>query len=47
VRAPTGASREQLERLALDARGVRAHLDGREIAKVVVVPDKLVNVVLR
>jgi leucyl-tRNA synthetase len=47
VRAPTGASREELERLALEARGVRAHLDGGEIAKVVVVPDKLVNIVLR
>ena len=47
VTAPTGASDEQLERLCLDARGVRAHLDGHEIAKVVVVPDKLVNVVVR
>jgi leucyl-tRNA synthetase len=47
VSAPTGASREELERLALAARGVRAHVDGREVAKVVVVPDKLVNVVVR
>ncbi len=47
VLAPTGASRDELERLALEARGVRAHLDRREVVKVVVVPDKLVNVVLR
>ncbi len=47
VSAPTGAPREELERLALEARGVRAYLDGREVARVVVVPDKLVNVVLR
>ncbi len=47
VAAPTGASREELERLCLDARGVKAHLDGHEIAKVVVVPDKLVNIVVR
>jgi leucyl-tRNA synthetase len=47
VRAPTGASREELERLALAARGVDAHVNGREVAKLVVVPDKLVNVVLR
>src|SRR5579884_470786 len=47
VRAPTGAAREELERLCLDSRGVKAHLDGREVAKVVVVPDKLVNVVVR
>jgi leucyl-tRNA synthetase len=47
VSAPTGAPRDELERLCLETRGVKAHLDGREIAKVVVVPDKLVNVVVR
>src|SRR5207302_6011109 len=47
VSAPTGAPREELEQLCLETRGVRAHLDGREIAKVIVVPDKLVNVVVR
>jgi leucyl-tRNA synthetase len=45
VPAPTGASREELERLALQAPGVRTHLDGRQVARVIVVPDKLVNVV--
>jgi leucyl-tRNA synthetase len=47
VFAPTGAPREELERLCLETRGVQSHLDGQEIAKVVVVPDKLVNVVVR
>ena len=47
VIAPTGAEREELQRLCLDSRGVRAHVDGQEIAKVIVVPDKLVNVVVR
>ena len=47
VSAPTGAARDELERLCLESRGVKAHLDGHEIAKVVVVPDKLVNVVVR
>jgi leucyl-tRNA synthetase len=47
VSAPTGASREELEQLCLQTRGVRSHLDGHEIAKVIVVPDKLVNVVVR
>ncbi|MEO8967739.1 MAG: class I tRNA ligase family protein, partial [Solirubrobacteraceae bacterium] len=45
VPAPSGAPREELERLALDARGVQAHLNGHPIVKVIVVPDKLVNVV--
>jgi len=47
VSAPTGAPREELEKLCLAARGVQAHIDGHEVAKVVVVPDKLVNVVVR
>jgi leucyl-tRNA synthetase len=47
VTAPTGASRERLEQLCLDTRGVKTHLDSHEIAKVIVVPDKLVNVVVR
>ncbi len=47
VIAPTGAPREELERLCLETSGVRAHLDGRKPTKVVVVPDKLVNFVAR
>jgi leucyl-tRNA synthetase len=47
ITAPTGAQREQLERLCFESRGVRAQLDGHEIVKVIVVPDKLVNVVAR
>jgi leucyl-tRNA synthetase len=47
VQAPTGAAREQLQDLCLATRGVQAHVDGHEIAKVIVVPDKLVNVVVR
>ena len=47
VTAATGSSREELEALALASDGVRAYTEGREIVKVVVVPDKLVNVVVR
>jgi leucyl-tRNA synthetase len=47
VSAPTGASREALQELALSSRGVKAHVDGQQIVKVIVVPDKLVNVVAR
>jgi leucyl-tRNA synthetase len=47
VQAPTGAPREELERLCREAPNVRAHLDGQEVAKVIVVPDKLVNLVVR
>jgi leucyl-tRNA synthetase len=47
VSAPTGAAREELERLCLESRGVQSHLNGLQISKVIVVPDKLVNVVVR
>jgi leucyl-tRNA synthetase len=47
VTAPSGGAREELERLCLDARGVQAHVDGHQLVKVIVVPDKLVNVVVR
>jgi leucyl-tRNA synthetase len=47
VEAPSGASRDQLEALALRAPNVQAHIDGKQVVKVVVVPDKLVNVVVR
>jgi leucyl-tRNA synthetase len=46
VIAPSGAAREELERLCLSTRGVQAHVDGHTIERVVVVPDKLVNVVI-
>ena len=47
VSAPTDAPREALEQLCRAARGVRPHIDGRPLAKVIVVPGKLVNFVVR
>jgi leucyl-tRNA synthetase len=47
VSAPTGAPRDELEKLCLESRGVQSHLNGLQVAKVIVVPDKLVNVVVR
>jgi leucyl-tRNA synthetase len=47
VAAPADAPRQELEALALAAPNVRTHVDGREVVKVVVVPGKLVNVVVR
>jgi leucyl-tRNA synthetase len=47
VEARSGAPREELERLCLAAPRVVAHTDGRDVVKVVVVPEKLVNVVVR
>ena len=45
--APADAGREQLEQLARDRPRVQAHLDGKDVVKVIVVPSKLVNFVVR
>jgi leucyl-tRNA synthetase len=47
VQAPTGAAREELEALCLATAKVQAHIDGKDVVKVVVVPERLVNVVVR
>jgi leucyl-tRNA synthetase len=45
--APADADREQLETLARDRPRVQAHIDGKDVVKVIVVPSKLVNFVVR
>jgi leucyl-tRNA synthetase len=47
VQAPAGATREQLEELARGRPNVQQHIDGKQVTKVVVVPAKLVNFVVR
>jgi leucyl-tRNA synthetase len=47
VSAPAGAPEDELKALCLGAPNVRAHLDGHEVLKEVVVPGKLVNFVVR
>jgi leucyl-tRNA synthetase len=45
--APAGAPRDELQTLAADRPKIQAHIDGKHVVKVVVVPDKLVNFVVR
>jgi leucyl-tRNA synthetase len=47
IEAPPDASQEQLESLARERPNVARHLDGHDVAKVVVVPGRLVNFVVR
>jgi leucyl-tRNA synthetase len=47
VEAEAGASEEELLGLARASANVRRHLDGKQVVKEVVVPDKLVNFVVR
>ncbi|MCS6952732.1 MAG: leucine--tRNA ligase [Bryobacterales bacterium] len=44
---PFGVPREELERQALADDKIRSYIAGKAVAKVIVVPDKLVNVVLK
>nr|WP_267128255.1 leucine--tRNA ligase [Baekduia soli] len=47
VEAPTGAAKDVLLELARAQPNVRAHIDGKDVVKEIVVPGKLVNVVVR
>ncbi len=44
---PAGTPREELEKMALASERARAHLEGKTIGQVVVVPDRLVNIVAK
>ena len=43
---PVGTSQEELQRLALSCKGVQAHISGKQIKRIIVVPDKIVNIVV-
>jgi leucyl-tRNA synthetase len=47
VQAAAGATAEELKQLCRVAPNVRAHVDGREVVKEIVVPGKLVNLVVK
>ena len=42
-----GTDKEEAEQLVLAAPKVQSHLEGRQIHKVIVVPERLVNIVCR
>jgi leucyl-tRNA synthetase len=47
ISAAAGSSQDELLALCRAAPNVQAHLDGKQVVKEIVVPDKLVNVVAR
>ena len=47
VRVPSDADRTQIESAALGDEKVKSRLDGKNVAKVIVVPGKLVNLVVK
>ncbi len=47
ILVPFGTSKEELERLALADPRTQPFIAGKQVVKVIVVPDKLVNIVVR
>jgi len=47
IRVAVGAAEEEIQRLALADEKVKPHLDGKRVVKVIIVPQKLVNLVAR
>ncbi len=47
IQVPADLDKAGLEKLALESEAVKAWLDGKQVAKVIVVPSKLVNVVVK
>ena len=45
--AAPGTDKDSLQKTALETEGAKKFLDGKSIVKVVVVPDKLVNIVAK
>ncbi len=44
---PVGLSREETEQIAMQTERIQSLIDGKEVVKVIVVPDRLVNIVVR
>ena len=47
MEVPKGTPKEELEKLTLERERVKKWIEGKEVVKVVAVPDKIVNVVVK
>jgi leucyl-tRNA synthetase len=47
VEMPAGLKKEELEELALQNDNVKRHTEGKDIRKIIIVPNKLVNIVAK
>jgi len=47
LEVPSNATDEEVEKLALSDKNVKAYVDGKEIKKVIVVKNRLVNIVVK
>ena len=44
---PVGTSKEELEKIALASEKIKNFTGGKDLVKIIVVPDKLVNIVVK
>ena len=47
IEVATNSSNSEIEKIALESEKIKTHIDGLTVIKVVVVPKKLVNIVVR
>jgi leucyl-tRNA synthetase len=47
INVPFGTPKEELEKRALADEKVKPFLEGKQVLKVITVPDKLVNIVVK
>ncbi len=47
IEAPSGLSEEEMKKIAVENERIKKWIDGKSIVKIIVVPNKLVNIVVR
>ncbi len=47
IEVARGTAKEEIEKLAFEVENVKKHIDGLNVVKVIVVPDKIVNIVVK
>jgi len=47
IEVSVNTSKEEMETIAKEIENVKTHLEGKEIVKIITVPQKLVNIVIK
>jgi leucyl-tRNA synthetase len=47
IEVPAGAADDEVKRTAFERPNVQRHLDGKQVVREIVIPDRLVNFVIR
>lgn len=47
VEVERGTAKEEVEKMALALENVQKHMEGKQLVKLIVVPDKIVNIVVK